>query len=88
MAGRALAVLSLAVLIPLAACDVSQTPRTSTVRTGSGAGSVMPQQGSLPGSLGSSTQAPVESYGGGATEGERSLRLYGPGVSRKAQTRI
>ena len=88
MAARVLPVLSLAVLIPLAACDVSQTPRTTTVRTGSAAGPVTPQQGSLSGSLGSSIQAPVEAYGGGATEGERSLRLYGPGVSRKAQTRI
>jgi hypothetical protein len=91
MAAVTLPVLALSVLIPLTACDVSQQrPHTTTVRTGSAAVSAVPQQGSLPGLPGIGPQAPAESYGGAGTEmgGERSLRLYGPGVSRKRQTRV
>jgi hypothetical protein len=91
MAALALPVIAVAVLLPLAACDVSQRPHTSTLRTGSAPVPAIPQAGSLPGlSLGS--QTPPEPYGGAATGtevgGERSMRLYGPGVSRKRQTRV
>jgi hypothetical protein len=92
MAALALPVIAIAVLIPLAACDVSQRPHTKTVRTGSTSVSAMPQQGSSPGVPGIGSPAPAEPHGGAAmgTEvgGERSLRLYGPGVSRKKQTRV
>lgn len=90
MAAIALPVIALAVLIPLAACDVSQRPHTTTVRTGSAAVSAVPQHGSSPGLPGIGPQAPAESNGGSGAEvgGERSLRLYGPGVSRKRQTRV
>jgi hypothetical protein len=90
MAATPLPALALAVLIPLAACDVTQTPRTTTVRTGSASVSAVPPQGASAGSPGISPQIPAEAYGNGGPEagGERSLRLYGPGVSRKRQTRV
>jgi len=91
MALIALPVIAVAVLIPLAACDVSQRPHTTTVRTGSTV-SAMPQQGSLPGVPGIGSATEPEPHGGSATGtevgGERSLRLYGPGVSRNRQTRV
>ena len=92
MAAITLPVIAVAVLIPLGACDVSQRPHTQTVRTGSSSVSAMPQQGSSPGVPGIGSPAPGEPHGAAATGtevgGERSLRLYGPGVSRKRQTRV
>lgn len=92
MAAITLPVIAVVVLVPLAACDVSQQPRTNTARTGSTSVSSTPQQGSLPGLPDIGSPTPAQPHGGAATGtevgGERSLRLYGPGVSRKRQTRV
>jgi hypothetical protein len=73
--------IAFAVLIPLAACDLTQKPQTLTVR----ASVPRAQQHFSPTAPGVSVQAPAESNGVGS---ERSIRLYGPGVSRQRQTRV
>jgi hypothetical protein len=83
-----LPVLTVAVLVPLAACDLSQkTPETLTLRAGAAQ-----QQFAVPIAPSLGLQAPTETQSGVVPEtsagGERSIRLYGPGVSRKRQTRV
>ena len=70
-------VLSLGFAIGLTACDLSQQ-KPETIDT-----TVVTKR------VGDSPVAAPEAIGGrSATEGERSVRLYGPGVSRQRQTRI
>jgi hypothetical protein len=85
MAPHLIAALAIAVAL-VAACDVSQ----KTPQTGTRSAVVIPP---APGALvvGREAQIPADTPFGsaiGATAEERSLRLYGPGVSRKRQTRI
>jgi hypothetical protein len=84
MAPHLIAALAIAVAVATA-CDVSQ----KTPQTGTQSAVVIP---SAPGALvvGREAQIPDTPFGSpiGATAEERSLRLYGPGVSRKRQTRI
>ena len=84
-----LSVSALAVLVPLTACDLSQKePETLTLRAGAAAH----QQFAAPVAPRLGSQAPTEMQGGVLPEtsagGDRSIRLYGPGVSRKRQTRV
>lgn len=93
MAIRA-SLLIVAALLPLAACDWSQKkPETLTLRAGSAVMSAAPNaQRSSPVQPGIGVPMPGETQSGASRAiegaGERSLRLYGPGVSRKRQTRI
>ena len=87
MAPHLIAALAIGVAV-VTACDVSQkTPQTVTAAPSA---VVIP---AVPGALvvGREAQIPAEmpfGSGVGATSGERSMRLYGPGVSRKRQTRV
>ena len=87
MAPHLIAALAIGVAV-VTACDVSQkTPQTGTVSPSSVAIPAVP--GTV--AIGREAQLPADTpfgSGVGATAGERSIRLYGPGVSRKRQTRI
>ena len=84
--------IAFAVLVPLAACDLTQKPQTLTVRAGLPVNLVPQQHFPAPTTPGVGVQAPGEPNGGAsmATDigSERSIRLYGPGVSRHRQTRV
>ena len=81
-----LVVAAAAATVALAGCDIAQQrPETTAVRAGS-AGAAHPHEYVLvPGRAQPDT-------GNTATEndagGERSIRLYGPGVTRARQTRV
>ena len=85
MAFAVIAVLAFGVAL-IGACDVSQkTPQT--VAPAAVAGPAAP--GAVV--VGREARNPADmphGSGVGATVGDRSMRLYGPGVSRKLQTRI
>ena len=86
MATRFIAALAFGVAA-IAACDVSQkTPQTESPAAAfnpvAPAGTVV-----IGGDTRSVADSPLRA-GTGATIGERSIRLYGPGVSRKRQTRV
>jgi hypothetical protein len=69
----------------ITACDVSQ----KTPQTGSAPSVTAPAVGIAgPVTVGRDLQVPGAAMTPGATVGERSIRLYGPGVSRKRQTRV
>jgi hypothetical protein len=85
MATRSIAALAFGIAA-IAACDVSQkTPQTSlpaaTFNAVGPAGTVV---------IGRDAQGAADTLHArtGASVGERSIRLYGPGVSRKRQTRV
>ena len=92
MATRLLVVTAVAALIPLTACDVSQKPETFTLRVGPASVMLEPYQNfAVPAEPGVKVPSPVDTQGGaapGVLSGDRSIRLYGPGVSRKRQTRV
>ncbi|HZN23727.1 MAG TPA: hypothetical protein VFB75_05850 [Burkholderiales bacterium] len=85
MASPVIAALALGVAL-IGACDVSQkTPQT--VAPAAGAGPAVP--GAVV--VGREARNPADmphGSGVGTTVGDRSMRLYGPGLSRKLQTRI
>jgi hypothetical protein len=86
MATRFIAALAFGVAA-VAACDVSQkTPQTVVPAV---VLSPLAPAGTV--AIGRDAQSTTDSPSHartGATIGERSLRLYGPGVSRKRQTRV
>ena len=92
MATLALPLIGIAALA-LTACDVSRM-RPETTRAAlqqNGANQAVPAPvGSSLSTAPASVQAPAASTGSGAATatGERSIRLYGPGVSRKRQIRV
>ena len=91
MSARVSLALVIAVFVPLTGCDWSQKkPETRVVGAGSAMPAVRSPQLTVPVSPGFGLQ--TERQGGVSigTEvgGEKSIRLYGPGVSRKRQTRV
>jgi hypothetical protein len=98
MAPTALPLIGVAMLA-LAACDLSQqkphTIRTAMPKGYAGTAPALPDHQSSETSRpdGASVQDPLEPQAEGATPsapgaGGASIRLYGPGVSRKRQTRV
>ena len=91
MRAPGLPVIAVAVLVPLTACDLTQKPQTLALRAGIPV-EVVPQQDVSAPIVPETLQAPGEPYGGAAVGtdvgSERSIRLQGPGVSRKRQTRV
>jgi hypothetical protein len=84
MAPHLIAALAVAAAV-IAACDVSQkTPQT----VAQPAVMIPPATGAVV--VGREAQPLDTPFGSGvgAAAGERSMRLYGPGVSRKRQTRV
>ena len=85
MACRSVAALAAAVLIPLTACDLTQKPQTFAAQP-------VAAQRIAPGVVAGAPAARVDMQDSSASEStgvsERSIRLYGPGVSRSKQTRI
>jgi hypothetical protein len=72
----------------LSGCDVSQKrPETAAVRAMSAPARLVPREPMLaPGGM---PAGAADATGEHGTAGaERSIRLYGPGVSRKRQTRV
>jgi hypothetical protein len=87
MAPHLIAALAIGVAV-VTACDVSQkTPQTGTVAPSTVVVPAMPGAVAVRRDAQTSPDTPFLS-GVGATSGERSLRLHGPGVSRKRQTRV
>ena len=88
MAARAGVALVVAALLALG-CDISQNkPETSSERVSPAASAVhqTPAAPVLPRSV---VENPAEQRGNAVVEsGEKSIRLFGPGVSRKRQTRV
>jgi hypothetical protein len=84
--------IAFAVLVPLAACDLTQKPQTLTIRAGVPVTLAPQQHFSAPAAPGVGVRAPGEPDGGASVGtdigGDRSIRLYGPGVSRHRQTRV
>jgi hypothetical protein len=78
--------LSLAVALALSACDVSQKkPETfATLTTQWEAGSLVRSHGTADADAPTANPAPAAQ----SERGERSVRLFGPGISRERQTRI
>ena len=74
MAHRTLIGLTMAAMLPIG-CDVSQ----KTPQTGS-----LPAPGAIARPAADTAAAPVPE----AATGEKSIRLFGPGVSLKRQTRV
>ena len=65
-------------------CDMSQKPRTIAVEVRP-AVSAPAAPGDV---LGAGSTPAANAAAGREASGERSIRLYGPGVSRKRQTRV
>ena len=87
MAPHLIAALAIGVAV-VTACDVSQkTPQTGTVAPSAAVVPAVPGTVVVGRDAQTSPETPFLS-GVGATSGERSIRLYGPGVSRKRQTRV
>jgi hypothetical protein len=86
MATRFIAALAFGIAA-IGACDVSQkTPQTGSPPP---AFNAVGPAGTV--AIGRDAQSVAETplhAGAGAAVGERSIRLYGPGVSRKRQTRV
>jgi hypothetical protein len=92
MAAPALAVIAVAVVVPLMACDVSQQPRPVRLTVGAVPAGAPQSELSRDVTPRMDSRAPVDMFGrptaGPEAGGERSIRLYGPGVSRSRQTRV
>lgn len=92
MASKAAPLIAIAALA-IAGCDVSQTkPQLNHAQHGhSAAGAALSQPFAMratPGDLQEPTETPSGASDASRVGGERSLRLYGPGVSRRQQIRI
>ena len=89
---RPLSLMVLAALVPLSACDWSQKkPETLSVGgASSNLSAGVHRQFHAPGDLedGSRALEAESGTGGIVVGGQRSLRLHGPGISRKRQTLI
>jgi hypothetical protein len=93
MATRLLAIMAVAALIPLSACDVAQKPEMLTVRVGPAPVTLEPHRDFAaprepPAGLPDAADTHGRAASGSVLSSDRSIRLYGPGVSRKRQTRI
>jgi hypothetical protein len=79
-----------AVLMPIAACDLSQKPQTGSLRVGGAhtarQQTVVPPAPEFTGD--SSSRRQEQAIESNEPRGDRSIRLYGPGVSRTKQTRV
>ena len=93
MPARALPVIAIAALVPLAACDLSQKkPETRAGDAGAAGTPTAVHEQRFPPAVDPELQAPAEAYGaapgGSEAKSERSIRLYGRGVSRRQQIRV
>ena len=93
MPAHVLPVIAIAALVPLAACDLSQKkPETHALDAGSAGSPTAVHEQRFPSTADPGLQTPAEAYGaapaGNEAKGERSIRLYGRGVSRKQQIRV
>lgn len=90
MATSGFAAIGIAVLA-LSACDISQK-KPETINAALPLATAITQ--AVPGGIRWAQPAPAQGViqpprvGGGDTEAAGSIRLYGPGVSRKRQTRV
>jgi len=71
----------------IAACDVSQKTPQTALPAAAAVNSVGPAGTVTIGRDAQRADTPLRAAAG-ATTGERSIRLYGPGVNRKRQTRV
>ena len=92
MSARVLAVFAIAALVPLAGCDLSQKkPETHASGAGAAGSPMAVHDQRVPTTAQPDLQAPGDVNGapaGPEATGERSIRLYGRGVSREQQIRL
>ena len=88
MASRALFTVAVAAAL-ITACDLTQKPQTGS--SSAAAIKAVPAVGASPQAPTRALPAPADTAGVLTDEsatGQRSIRLFGPGISRKRQTRV